>query len=73
MAIAAYFNLKIRQYDAVNAFTNAQLNTPVYCHPPEGFSNAEHLWELRRALYGLKASPLLWYKELTKTLNELGL
>jgi hypothetical protein len=23
MAIAAYFNIEVRQYDAVNAFTNA--------------------------------------------------
>jgi hypothetical protein len=73
MAIAAYFNMEIRQYDAVNAFTNAQLATPVYCYPPEGFSDSDHLWELQRALYGLKTSPLLWYKELTKTLTELGL
>jgi hypothetical protein len=73
MAIAAYFNLEVRQYDAVNAFTNARLATPVYCHQPEGFSNPDHLWELHRALYGLKTSPLLWYKELTKTLAELGL
>jgi hypothetical protein len=51
----------------------AQLATPVYCHLPEGFSDSEHLWELRRALYGLKTSPLLWYKEFTKTLTELGL
>lgn len=73
MAIAAYFNLDVRQYDAVNAFTNAQLNTPVYCHPPEGYSDTDHLWELHRALYGLKTSPLLWYKELTKMLKELDL
>lgn len=73
MAIAAYFNMEIRHYDAVNAFTNALLATPVYCHSPEGFSDPDHLWELRRALYGLKTSPLLWYKELTKTLTELGL
>jgi hypothetical protein len=73
MAIAAYFNMEVRQYDAVNAFTNARLATSVYCHPPEGFSDPDRLWELRRALYGLKASPLLWYKELTKTLAELGL
>jgi hypothetical protein len=73
MAIAAYFNMEVRQYDAVNAFTNAQLATPVYCHLPEGFSDSDHLWELRRALYGLKTSPLLWYKEFTKTLTELGL
>jgi len=73
MAIAAFFNIEIRQYDAVNAFTNAQLATPVYCHPPEGLSDSEHLWKLRRALYSLKTSPLLWYKELTKALTELGL
>jgi hypothetical protein len=73
MAIAAFFNMEIRHYDAVNAFTNAHLATPVYCHPPEGFSDHEHLWELHRALYGLKTSPILWYKELTKSLTELGL
>jgi hypothetical protein len=73
MAIAAYFNMEVRQYDAVNAFTNAQLGTFVYCHQPEGFSDPDCLWELRRALYGLKTSPLLWYKEFTKTLKELGL
>jgi hypothetical protein len=72
-AIAAYFNMEMRQYDAINAFTNAELTTPVYCYQPEGFSDSDHLWKLRRALYGLKTSPLLWYKELTKTLTELGL
>jgi len=72
MAIAAYFNLEIRQYDAVNAFTNAKLATPVYCYPPDGF-DSDNIWELYRALYGLKTSPLLWYKDLTKTLRELEL
>jgi hypothetical protein len=37
MAIAAAFNLEIRQYDAVNAFTNAKLSKLVYCYCPEGF------------------------------------
>lgn len=73
MAIAAFFNLEIRQYDAVNAFTNACLPTPVYCQEPEGFQDGEHIWELQRALYGLKTSPLLWYKDLTNTLKSFGL
>jgi hypothetical protein len=47
MAIAAYFNMEVRQYNAVNAFTNARLATSVYCHQPEGFSDPEHLWELQ--------------------------
>jgi hypothetical protein len=37
MAIAAAFNLEIRQYDAVNAFINAKFNKLVYCYCPEGF------------------------------------
>ena len=28
---------------------------------------------LLQALYGLRVSPLLWYKDLTKALEELGL
>ena len=73
MAIAAAFDLEIRQYNAVNAFTNAKLSKPVYCYCPEGFDQDGHVLELLRALYGLKISPLLWYKELTSTLAEFGL
>jgi hypothetical protein len=73
MAIAAYFNLEIRQYDAVNAFTNAHLLFPVLTALPEGFDDGKSIWELQRALYSLKTSPLLWYKDLTKTLESFGL
>ena len=38
MAIAAAFDLEIRQYDAVNAFTNAKLSKLVYYYCLEGFS-----------------------------------
>jgi len=37
MAIAAAFDLEIRQYNAVNAFTNAKLSKLVYCYCLEGF------------------------------------
>ena len=73
MAIAAAFDLEIRQYDAVNAFTNAKLSKPVYCYCPEGFDQKGYILELLMALYGLKISPLLWYKELTGTLAKFGL
>ena len=73
IAIAGYFNLEIRQYDAVNAFTNARLPSPVYCYQPEGFNDGLHVWELQRALYGLRTSPQLWYKDLTSTLKSFGL
>ena len=73
MAIAAAFDLEIRQYNAVNTFTNAKLSKLVYCYCPEGFSQEGHVLELLMALYGLKILPLLWYKELTSTLAKFGL
>jgi len=73
MAIAAAFNLEIRQYNAVNAFTNARLDKPVYYYCLEGFNQNEYILKLLMALYGLKVSLLLWYKELTNTLAKFGL
>jgi len=59
MAIAATFNLEIRQYDTINAFTNAKLSKLVYCYYLEGFSQDGYILELLIALYGLKILPLL--------------
>src|SRR5580692_1313199 len=73
IAITAAFDLETRQYDAVNAFVNADLPTPILCNCAEGFErNGFKLW-LTKALYGLKTSPVLWYWEFTKTLEKLGL
>ena len=38
IAMAAAFNLKIQQYNAVNAFINTKLNKLIYCYCPEGFN-----------------------------------
>ena len=73
MAIAAAFNLEIKQYDAVNAFANSALNEEIYCLSPEGFERDELCWRLLRALYGLKQSPLLWYNDFTSALEDFGL
>jgi hypothetical protein len=73
MAIAAAFDLEAHQLDAVNAFTNSRLDETVHCEYPEGFKQSGRCLLLRRALYGLRRSPLLWYKELSATLTSLGL
>ena len=59
MAIAAAFNLEIRQYNAVNVFINAKLSKLVYYYYLEGFSQDRYVLELLIALYGLKILPLL--------------
>jgi hypothetical protein len=73
MAIAARFDLEAVQIDAVNAFINGLLDEEVYTYLPDGFKVPGKLLRLRRALYGLRRSPLLWLQELSSALLELGL
>lgn len=40
---------------------------------PPGFPQEGKLVELKRALYGLRDSPQLWFKELPSTLRNIGL
>ena len=72
MAIMAAFDLEAFHHDAVNAFTNSPMEETVYCEPPEGFEQAGFCLLLLRALYGLRRSALLWWKEFSSTLKDLG-
>lgn len=72
MVIPARLDLELIQYDAVNAFVNAHLPREVYMRILLGYRERSKICRVLRALYGLKESLLLWQKELTKTLRELG-
>ena len=73
MAIAVYFDLELRQLDAISAFTNSVLRRKIYVRLPDGFQQPRKCLLLHRALYGLKEAGHLWYEELTGTLRDLGL
>ena len=73
MSVAAHFDLDIYQLDAINAFTNATLDETVYIKCPDGFTATGYCLELKRALYGLPRSPLLWFNDLSATMRRLGL
>jgi hypothetical protein len=73
MAIAAAFDLEIKQYDALNAFVNSELDEIVYIEFPEGFCEPGYVLILNKALYGLRRAPRLWQKDFSKTLQSLGL
>jgi hypothetical protein len=73
MAITAAFDLEVWHYDAVSAFTNSVLNKVVYYKFPERFEQARICLLLQCILYGLRRSSLLWLKEFSKILQELGL
>ena len=73
MAIAAYFDLEMEQFDAINAFTNSLIDELIYVRYPEGFTVPGYCLRLNRALYGLRRSPLLWFTDFSTTLVRLGL
>ena len=72
MAIATRFDLELLQYDAVNAFVNADLNEEKFMELPPGYRKPGKLLSLKKALYGLRKSPVLWQRELSRTLESLG-
>ena len=59
MAIATRFDLKILQYDAINAFINTPLNETIYIRMPMGYKEKGKVLYLHKALYGLRKLPLL--------------
>jgi hypothetical protein len=73
MSLIAAFELKTNQYDAINAFINSFLTTPVPCQYPEGFEEKGTYLLAQRALYGFKESPYLWYKDFSGSMEHLGL
>jgi hypothetical protein len=62
IAIIAYFDLEVKQFDIINIFINAHHNIEsalVICHLPNGFKAPGKLVEVYRVLYSLVNSPSL--------------
>jgi Reverse transcriptase (RNA-dependent DNA polymerase) len=72
LAIAAKFDLELKQLDVVNAFVNCELDEVVFMKMPPGFEEYGKVCRLRKALYGLRRSPLLWQRKLTDTFKSMG-
>jgi len=74
ITITTKFDLETIQMDAVNAFVHCDLDEVIYMRVPPGFNQGKRdkVLCLRKVLYGLRRSPLLWQKNLTSSLRELG-
>jgi hypothetical protein len=59
IALVAEFNLELIQMDAINAFVNCDLDEVVYIRIPPGYHKPGKVLRLKKALYGLRRSPLL--------------
>jgi hypothetical protein len=76
LAIAGYLDWEIKQWDVKSAFPNANLKEKVYIEQPMGFIDPEKpdwVYQLNRALYGLKQSGREWELHLKGLLEARGL
>jgi hypothetical protein len=73
MIILIAFDLKIWQYDAVNAFINNEIDEKLYNECSNEFSRFDYCWKLNKILYELKQISILWYRNLITILKDLKL
>nr|GEV71856.1 retrovirus-related Pol polyprotein from transposon TNT 1-94 [Tanacetum cinerariifolium] len=71
LAYAAQKNMVVYQIDVKTTFLNGNLREEVYVSQPDGFVDADypnHVYKLKKALYGLKKAPRAWYDMLSSFL-----
>ena len=62
IAEAAQHDLLFDHLDVVTAFLNPEIDEDVYMVLPEGIPSTGTVVKLKKALYGLKTAPRLWYQ-----------
>ncbi|CAI7807607.1 unnamed protein product [Closterium sp. NIES-53] len=73
LSIVAVLNLNLMQLDMKNAFLQSKLDRVLYMYQPNYFDDGTgRVCKLLKSLYGLKQSPLLWYRALDGVLLGAG-
>jgi hypothetical protein len=77
LALAAYHDYDIDQYDFEQAFVNAEIDGDIFVRMPDGFKQyaddgKELVMKLVMALYGAKQAGRLWNKKLHRDLTTMG-
>ncbi len=72
LSLAADLDLEIEQSDVMSAFLHAECDSEVYIEIPPGFGDRSKVWKLKKAVYGLKQSPKLWYDHFVKIAESIG-
>ena len=65
--------LETIQVDYANAFVQAKLDKPVYVQCPRNYEVPGKVLRLNRNLYGMRESPLNWFRTLSAGLERIGL
>jgi hypothetical protein len=72
---ACAHNIKLYQMDVKSVFLNGYINEEVYVEQPLGFEDDKkpnHVYKLKKVLYGLKQVPREWYERLRDFLLSKG-
>ncbi|CAI7871029.1 unnamed protein product [Closterium sp. NIES-53] len=73
LAGAAIKGWVVKQMDVTTAFLNGVLEEEIFMAQPEGFDDGSgRVLRLKKAFYGLKKAPRLWYLKLRGVLEEIG-
>jgi hypothetical protein len=75
-ASAALHGHQIHHLDVKTAFLYGVLKEEVYMQQPQGYvipGKEHHAWKLKKALYGLRQSPRMWYERIDSFLRSLGM
>nr|GEV04326.1 retrovirus-related Pol polyprotein from transposon TNT 1-94 [Tanacetum cinerariifolium] len=75
IANVASKNMTVYQMDVKTTFLNGELKEEVYVCQPEGFfdpDHSNHVYRLKKALYGLNQAPRAWYDTLLRFLLANG-
>ncbi|GJV11468.1 retrovirus-related pol polyprotein from transposon TNT 1-94 [Tanacetum coccineum] len=73
VAFAAHKNITIFQMDVKTTFLNGPLKEEVYVSQPDGFIDLDfpnHVYRLKKTLYGLKQASRAWYDKVSSFLIE---
>ena len=49
------------------------MDTETFVHPPQVYAKQGVIWRLRKALYGMRRAPKLFFNLLHEILSELGM
>ncbi|KAA1110814.1 hypothetical protein PGT21_050256 [Puccinia graminis f. sp. tritici] len=73
LSFAVNQDLAIHQLDVRSAFLTCPLEDTVTLLPPQGYECPPNtIFELKKAIYGLKQASLVWYKRLSAFLLSIG-
>ena len=73
--IVVAFDLEVEQMDVKTSFFHGDLEEEIYMKQPKGFivkGKNELVCKLKKSLYGLKQSPMMWLKKWKNTYLDWG-